>query len=113
MPRKTPDGKWTRRATNTNSRGSSADRRRRREYLINTFGDGNTCVCSHCPAVLTVSTVNVDRIIPGWQGGTYRRENIRPSCWPCGNKQGGAMGQQAKNAKINERSTRCSSTGPH
>jgi hypothetical protein len=99
MSRKTPDGKWTRRATNTNSRGNSRDRRRRREYLINTFGDGVTCVCSHCPTVLTIETVNVDRVTPGWKGGRYTRDNIRPSCAPCGSEQGGRMGSEAKAAK--------------
>lgn len=99
MPRKTPDGKWTRRATNTNSRGSAADRRKRKEFLLGKHGDGVTCRCFHCPAVLTFATLNVDRIIPGWKGGTYRRDNIRPSCADCGSKQGGEMGQEAKRAK--------------
>lgn len=96
MTRKTPDGKWTRGATNANSRGNSRDRRRRREFLINKFGDGKTCVCSHCPTILTVDTVNADRVIPGWKGGRYTRDNIRPSCGPCGSEQGGAMSQEAK-----------------
>lgn len=99
MGRKTPDGKWTRGATNRNSRGNSKDRLARREFLINKFGDGATVTCSHCPAVLTVDTVNADRITPGWQGGTYRRDNIRPSCGDCGSQQGGQMGQEAKEAK--------------
>lgn len=98
MGKKTPEGKWNRTATNTNSRGSSRDRRRRREFLINKFGDGTTCTCTHCPTVLTIKTVNADRIIPGWKGGTYRRDNIQPSCQPCGSKQGGAMGHEAKMA---------------
>lgn len=99
MSRKTPDGKWTRGATNRNSRGNSRDRRRRREFLLTKFGNGTTCVCSHCPTVLTVETVNADRIIPAWKGGSYARGNIRPSCGDCGSKQGGRMGQDAKAAK--------------
>lgn len=96
MARKTPDGKWTRGTTNRNSRGSATARRRRKRFLLDKFGDGETCACSHCPTVLTFETVNVDRKIPGWKGGTYRRDNIRPSCADCGSKQGGQMGQEAK-----------------
>lgn len=99
MARKTPDGKWTRGATNRNSRGSATARRRRKQFLLNKFGNGETCACSHCPAILTFETVNVDRKIPGWKGGTYRRDNIQPSCADCGSKQGGQMGQEARQAK--------------
>lgn len=41
------------------------------------------CRCYRCGVLLTVSTVTVDRIVPGCQGGTYRRNNIRPACAPC------------------------------
>lgn len=99
MARKTPEGKWTRGTTNRDNRGNSKDRRRRREFLITKFGDGTTCVCSHCPAVLTVNTVNADRIVPGYQGGKYTRDNIRPSCADCGSQQGGQMGQEALAAR--------------
>lgn len=34
--------------------------------------------------------VTVDRIIPGCQGGTYRRNNIRPACGPCNSETGGS-----------------------
>jgi len=99
MPKKTPQGVWTRGTTNGNRRGSSYARRARKQFLLDTYGDGITCLCSHCPAVLTFTTVNVDRIQPGWRGGTYRRSNIRPSCAPCGSKQGGEMGVEAKREK--------------
>lgn len=36
------------------------------------------------------STLTVDRIIPGAQGGKYRRDNIRPACSPCNSSTGGA-----------------------
>ena len=69
--------------SNTNVRGSAEARRRRKNYLLVTFGDGITVQCSHCPEVLTFVTLTVDRIVPGARGGTYERRNIRPSCGPC------------------------------
>lgn len=33
--------------------------------------------------------LTADRIIPGCQGGTYRRDNIRPACGPCNSETGG------------------------
>ncbi len=97
--------------TNRNDRGSSEDRRRRREWLIATFranydlaripglgvimtpvGEGQpSCRCYRCGTLLTVDTVTVDRIIPGCQGGTYRRNNIRPACGSCNSETGGAQ----------------------
>lgn len=75
--------------TNRNARGNSADRRARRQFLLDKFGDGKTCVCSHCSAVLDDSTITVDRIVPGVLGGTYVRANIRPACGPCNSRLGG------------------------
>lgn len=102
--------------TNTNARGGSSDRRRRREWLVEhwpadldaydahavirerraaaeifdevpplwlgcVLGEGEAaCRCYRCGILLTVDTVTVDRIVPGCQGGTYRRDNIRPAC---------------------------------
>lgn len=80
--------------TNRNARGGSVDRRRRREWLVATFGDGVTVACTFCPAVLTVDTVSADRIVPGCDGGTYRRGNIRPACLPCNSATGGKLGAQ-------------------
>lgn len=124
--------------SNSNKRGSSEQRRRRREYLVETYRadvdlithylrdpegslvqevqgiapadqwaeyDGDTeikveqvCRCYRCGALLTVNTVTVDRIKPGCQGGTYRRENIRPSCPGCMSRTRGKLGaaQRAK-----------------
>jgi 5-methylcytosine-specific restriction endonuclease McrA len=46
--------------------------------------------CYRCGKLLWFTTVEVDRIVPGWrktakypQGGTYVRENIRPACERC------------------------------
>lgn len=41
------------------------------------------CRCYRCGVLLTVDMVSADRIIPGCQGGTYRRDNIRPACGSC------------------------------
>lgn len=83
--------------TNRNARGSSYERRRRRQWLIDTFGDGVTVMCSlrsyaGCLGMLTVETVTADRIVPGIEGGTYRRDNIRPACGPCNSSTGGHLG---------------------
>lgn len=80
----------TRGTSNSNARGSSYSRRRRKEWLLETFGNGETVKCYRCPTILTFFTVSVDRIIPGCQGGTYRRGNIRPACLPCNSETGGA-----------------------
>jgi hypothetical protein len=75
-------------------RGSNADRRRRKEWLLSpeasaeingvlTFfgGDGTSVPCwLGCGTVLTFATVEADRIVPG---GSYRRGNIAPACRPC------------------------------
>jgi hypothetical protein len=66
-------------------RGSSADRRRRRAWLISPAsgfgGDGVKAPCYWgCGREVDDSTVEADRIIPG---GSYRRGNIVPACRPC------------------------------
>jgi len=110
----------TRGTSNTNVRGSSYTRRRRREWLVETYranvdvlpphahgfwlapvpvqpGDGEpACRCYRCGVLLTVDTVTVDRIIPGCMGGTYRRSNIRPACGPCNSETGGALSRRRK-----------------
>jgi 5-methylcytosine-specific restriction endonuclease McrA len=100
----------TRGTTNGNARGGSDARRRRREWLVETYradvdaidvryigGDQMVedvalpaCRCYRCGILLTVDTVTVDRIIPGCKGGTYRRDNIRPACGPCNSITGGS-----------------------
>lgn len=83
----------SRRSTsNSNTRGSSETRRRRRRWLVREFGDGKTCACYRCGATLTEDTVSPDRIIPGCEGGTYARNNIRPACDLCQMQTGGALG---------------------
>lgn len=97
--------------TNGNSRGGSDTRRRRREWLVETYRadvdvtirrfDGSdpfgydvripACRCYRCGVLLTADTVTVDRIIPGCKGGTYRRDNIRPACGSCNSITGGSV----------------------
>lgn len=65
-------------------RGPAAQRRRRRRWLVEEYGDGTYVRCWWCPTVLTVDTLEVDRYPTcGHDGGTYRRTNIVPSCRPC------------------------------
>ena len=82
--------------TNRNARGSAAARRARRQYLLDTFGDGTTCRCHYCPAILDIVTLTVDRIIPGILGGTYKRDNIRPACLHCNSVEGTVLRERLK-----------------
>lgn len=131
--------------SNSNRRGNSTDRRRRREWLVKTYRanvdvvvvrwpDGRedivpelipgvmvdvesvhtffpeceveqrpACRCYRCGRLLTVDTVSPDRIKPGIDGGSYRRENIRPACEDCQSSTGGALGAARKKAKAGVR----------
>lgn len=106
-PGRTPVRRGT---SNSNERGSVHSRRRRREWLVQTYradvdvvklpfplpyplhtdlGLGvPACRCYRCGLLLTADTVTVDRIIPGCRGGTYRRDNIRPACGACNSVTG-------------------------
>lgn len=105
--------------TNRNDRGSSRDRRARRAWLIAThaadvkFAGITLARCFRC-GVLCYNPddieeyaegrpnfkawlrwkgaleLTVDRIIPGCQGGTYVRTNIRPACGRCNSELGGS-----------------------
>lgn len=82
----------TRRGTsNKNVTGSSMDRRARRQFLLDTFGDGVTCPCYRCREPLTLETLTVDRIRAGMDGGTYVRGNIRPACSGCNIETGNRL----------------------
>ena len=71
-----------RQETKDDKRGSSADRRARKTWLLNHFGNGTTVACVHCAQSLTRETLQADRIVPG---GSYRRTNIQPACAKCNN----------------------------
>jgi 5-methylcytosine-specific restriction endonuclease McrA len=90
--------------TNRNARGGSPERRRRRQWLVETFGDGEHVACFRqcspkCLYVLDVHTVSADRIVPGALGGTYRRENLQPACGPCQSYSGGLLGVAQRMAR--------------
>lgn len=70
------------------SRGNVRDRRRRKLWILRTFGDGELTTCYACAVPLLYDDLTVDRIVPGYLGGTYTRDNIRPSCLPCACEQG-------------------------
>lgn len=92
--------------SNTNDRGSAAQRRARKQWLLDTFGDGVVVRCYRfvaCGQVLTFATLTVDRIIPGILGGTYRRGNIRPACGHCNSITGIRLREQLKA----ERAAKC------
>jgi hypothetical protein len=88
--------------SNTNDRGSAADRRSRRLWLLATFGDGVRARCqlnisSECLVVVDATTLSVDRYpVPGIDGGRYVRGNIRPCCGPCNSLQGAQLGNGRK-----------------
>lgn len=74
-------------------RGSAEDRRRRKRYLLDTYGDGFTAPCAFCKTPLLASTMTVDRFpIPGRKGGRYTRDNIRPACGGCNSEDQGRAG---------------------
>lgn len=103
--------------TNGNARGGSEDRRRRREWLVQTYradvdvvaldfplpyplhtdrGLGvPACRCYRCGVLLTADTITVDRITPGCRGGTYARTNIRPACGTCNSSTGATTRRRA------------------
>lgn len=106
-----PDGTTVRGTTNGNARGSSYARRARRAWLVVNYAADvlGFCRCYRCGALLfnpdtvkpedadrlldrglTAEPLTVDRIIPGCQGGTYRRNNIRPACGGCNSETGGS-----------------------
>ncbi len=70
--------------------GNSKDRAKRRQALINEFGDGSTCPCIYCGLKITHGTLEQDKILTTAQGGRYRLPNLVPACGEC-NKQRGDM----------------------
>lgn len=87
----------TRGTSNSNQRGSTADRRARKIWVLATYesihGPG-TAQCYRCPTILTFETVTIDRIVPGCKGGTYRRNNIRPCCGGCNSETGARLARR-------------------
>lgn len=77
-------------SSNKNETGNAADRRRRKQWLLDQFGDGTTVLCSFdCGTVLTFETLTVDRYpLRRTEGGRYVHGNIRPACGPCNSSDG-------------------------
>ena len=69
------------------------------EVETGTEGAQPACRCYRCGVLLTADTVTADRIKPGCQGGTYRRDNIRPACGRCNSETGAALGNERKRGK--------------
>lgn len=82
--------------TNRNERGNAATRRRRKQRLVDEFGDGETCPCYRCGRALSISMVEADRKVPGILGGTYRWENLRPVCGDCNKITGNAVSKMIR-----------------
>jgi hypothetical protein len=87
--------------TNSNARGSTTDRRNRRLWLLSPEsgfgGNGQRVKCATCPKVLTYETLTVDRYpIMGCDGGTYKRNNIRPQCLQCNCGHGARIGHERR-----------------
>lgn len=76
--------------SNTAVRGSAASRRARRAWIVQVFGILGIVVCPFCSVPMLADEFQVDRIVPGCRGGTYRRSNIRPICGPCNIERGNA-----------------------
>ncbi|AXX32044.1 hypothetical protein KCV87_32300 [Actinosynnema pretiosum subsp. pretiosum] len=85
--------------TNRNLRGSAADRRVRRAWLVAMYGDGEQVLCFECRVALSADTLSVDRVVPGALGGTYHRSNIRPMCLRCNSRAGGVLVHQLHSGK--------------
>lgn len=79
--------------SNSDSRGSSYDRKIRKIWVLKTFGDGETADCSFgCGTRVNYDTITIDRYpLAGMDGGRYVRGNIRPSCAPCNSSEGSLL----------------------
>lgn len=64
-------------------RPGSVRRRKLRQDLLTEFGDGTTCPCLNCGRRLDITTVSMDRIIPGSDNGRYVPKNLIPMDYDC------------------------------
>lgn len=74
--------------SNSNQRGNTVDRRRRKLFLLTRDGDGAEAPCSDCGETVDYETMVVDRIIAAVYGGRYTRDNIKIHCHTCSDRQG-------------------------
>lgn len=70
---------------------NSKARSRLRDRLLEAYGDGNSCNCVFCGDLLFKSQISLDRILPGSLGGTYRFDNVQPTCVTCNIRRGNSM----------------------
>lgn len=93
----------TRGTSNTNDRGSAKSRRVRKQWVLDVFGNGRIAFCSFlgCSEELTFETITIDRYpIPGCEGGTYKRGNIRPMCGFHNSSTGSLLGHERRKQKV-------------
>jgi hypothetical protein len=64
-------------------RPGSKQRKANRQALLKEFGNGKRAPCVCCGRNVTESTMSLDRIIPGSDGGTYRQGNLVPMDYDC------------------------------
>jgi 5-methylcytosine-specific restriction endonuclease McrA len=74
--------------TNRNQRGSSYDRRARKEWIFSTYGVDGIVTCRFCAVPMLPEDCTVDCLTPRSRGGAYRRDNVGPACRPCQDEQG-------------------------
>ena len=97
----------TRRGTShANVRGSAAQRRALRTWMIETFGVDGILACALCNVPLLADGAPDDperfvvgRIIPGCRGGRYVRGNVRPECVSCSSSEGGRTRSGGRESK--------------
>lgn len=124
-----------RRCGEPDGRGPAWQRRQRKQWLLSPEslwgGDGEKVQCwnyDDCGTYLTFESMEVDRIVPGFQcvtcanalqvvvhrdhddealghpfkGGTYRQNNVRPSCGGCnrGRNKGNPWGHRTEPSEI-------------
>lgn len=96
-------GRWTayevatRGTSNSNDRGSSYSRRRRRDWVMKVFESDvpNHVRCYRCGDLLNDDTLTIDRVKPGCRGGKYYPDNIRPACGKCNSSEGAKLAHAA------------------
>ena len=74
-------------------RGSATARRARKVRMLADFPpfrQVDACSCVYCGVMLSLATIEADRIIPGSAGGTYRYDNLVPACRTCNASRGDA-----------------------
>lgn len=83
--------------SNSNDRGSAADRRARKIWILANFDvdlgpDRARCALAglheDCHGIVDYDSMQVDRIVSKLAGGRYVRGNIQPACPPCNHRKG-------------------------